>query len=155
MCLSTVTRAYAQPSDLILDGWKEFGGSSSRPEFINSQFRKTRDVPLDEWLTAEAKTEITASDLKPYVPGFHVYADEKPGKVRRRVYVRRVTYSGTQDRNDCVIAEQMYVPSDPDAWPPMEPQAPTIPTTPQSPQPPPSPKVSLRDRLRGKRGAKP
>jgi hypothetical protein len=90
-------------------------------------------VKLDEWITANGP-EIDAGDSKKYKAGFHVYAEESRHDKRRRVYVRQVTCEGMQDGERCLIAQQMYVPSDENAWPPKEP----------------SPMKSLLNRVRGK-----
>src|SRR5271170_1421752 len=106
MCLSKITTTYANPSDLIVSGWKEFNGTP--PKMTHQNFGGT--VKLDEWLTATGG-KVTASDGKDYQAGFHVYSDDRDTKYRfRRVYFRRVTVFGEQDGMKCVIAEEMYVP---------------------------------------------
>lgn len=117
MCLTKITTTYAKPSDLILDGWKEF----TIPPFKFQNFGGM--VTLNAWLKAEeveAPKEIKASDGKKYQAGFHIYTKER--KYRgRRVYYRRVTCIGDQDGDECVIALEMYVPSNQDDWPPQGP----------------------------------
>jgi hypothetical protein len=120
MCLSKVTTTYDKPSDLIVDGWKEFSGKGNSLSF--SAMGGT--VALDVWLQASASTakDLTATDGKKYKVGFHIYAGdvfERYSSYRyRRVYLRRITCIGDQDGKKCVIAQELYVPSDPDAWPP-------------------------------------
>jgi hypothetical protein len=88
--------------------------------------------------------ELAALDGKKYQAGFHAYADELEVKSKfyLRVYLRGITCTGYQDEKRAVIAREMYVPSDPDAWPPQEKTQP--PATPAQ-------KPSRFKRLRGKR----
>jgi hypothetical protein len=122
MCLSKINSTYDKPSNVIVDGWKEFSGAGKSLTFVNM----TGDVALDRWLFANLirpPIKIKAGDGKEYQAGFHVYADETETKKflhYRRVYLRRITCAGNQDGKACVIAQEMYVPSDPDAWPPMD-----------------------------------
>jgi hypothetical protein len=126
MCLSKITDTYAKPSGLIVDGWKDFNigriSGSGRLTYPNMGGA----VELDKWISAsDVKPPVTikASDGKSYMAGFHVYADEKEVKkyASRRVYVRNITCAGIDGGMKCVIAQEMYVPSKPDAWPPMVP----------------------------------
>ena len=123
MCLTKVISSPAKVSDLIVDGWKEFGGGRKSLTFANM----TGDVALDKWLFANLirpPIKIRASDGKEYEAGFHVYAEESDLRNRyrlRRVYYRRVTCVGEQDGSKCVIAQEMYVPSNQDSWPPLPP----------------------------------
>ena len=131
MCLTKVVNTYDKPTDLIVDGWKEFEGYGSSLKFQNFGGA----VRQDAWLKAndvKSTTDITANDGKKYKSGFHVYADEKD-KPRgcRRVYLRTVTCAGEQSGSKCVIAQEMYVPSDPDAWPPLAQTLPTPRPTPK------------------------
>jgi hypothetical protein len=127
MCLTKITATHDDPSDLIVDGWKEFSGTAAQPAFFHYTLGGKRDVPLDQWLTAEHRgAGIKASDGKAYQPGFHVYADERRALNLRRVYLRRVTCTGDQDGKKCMVAQEMYVPSSPNAWPPRS--APAKPT---------------------------
>jgi hypothetical protein len=124
MCLSKINLAYDKPSDLIVDAWKEFGGTSAKPESYNVTLAidGKRTVPLDQWIKASDKLApwgITASDGKTYKPGFHAYSVEKK-RLFRRVYLRKITCVGSQDNEECYVAQEMYVPSDPDGWPPKE-----------------------------------
>jgi hypothetical protein len=142
MCLTKVVNTYDKPSGLIVDGWKEFNfsgrGSLGLLKFQN--FGGT--VKQDVWLQANEvmpTEEITASDGKKYKAGFHIYADEGKPRGCRRVYLRHITSAGDQSGNDCVVAQEMYVPSDPDAWPPLA----------QMQPPPPK---RLMDRIRKVRG---
>jgi hypothetical protein len=153
MCLARVTESYAQPSELIVDAWKSFAGSSSAPKF--QQFGDT--VELDKWMQASAANAprgITADDNKNYMPGFHVYAEEKEVKGKsgyRRVYVRRVTCAGVQGLMKCVVAQEMYVPSNQDGWPPLDPAEPPKPTVGSVP----GPKKKLMERIKKAAGGKP
>jgi hypothetical protein len=137
MCLTTVKEIYETPSTLIVDGWKEFDGSGKNIFFQNFPFNRRREVPLDKWLVAEVNLStdsstdsstdrgvIRSDDGKEYPAGFHVYADElelkKQGRMERyrRVFVRKVSSFGTQGDLHVVIASEMYVPSEPNGWPP-------------------------------------
>jgi len=129
MCLTKVT-AHPEPSDLIVDGWKKFGVSGQSLTFQSMRGA----VALDVWLQASktsAPTGIEALDGTKYKAGFHIYPDEKHGHTgTRRVYLRRITCVGEQDGERCVIAQEMYVPSTPDGWPPPTPApAPATPKT--------------------------
>ena len=119
MCLSSISET-VEPVSLIQSGWKEFDGPTAQPRFAAYSYKGTRDVPLDKWITAEGKN-IKVSTFKHYDAGFHVYSEEQELKSRsqkRRVYYRNVHTRGTQDNLTVVIAKEIYVPSDPDAWPP-------------------------------------
>jgi hypothetical protein len=127
-----------KPSDLIVNAWKEFDGS--KPVTLSfTNFGGT--VKLDTWLVAsEVKPpiNITASDGKTYRAGFHAYAAERASRrITRRVYLRKITCIGDQDGSKAVVAQEMYVPTDPDGWPPQPPAAPATP-----------PKRTLKDRIR-------
>lgn len=118
MCLENVTRR-PTPTTLIESGWKEFNGRSIL-QFKSVQLRGSYDVPLDQWITAEEKK------VSSYTSGFHVYSDERQlrrnGSVEsqyRRVYFRNAHTVGIQDNKTISVAKEMYVPSDPDAWPPL------------------------------------
>jgi hypothetical protein len=123
VCLSAITEQYERPSLLILDAWKTFAGSASRPCFESYPYRGESYVPLDQWIEAEGTKDVVSSDGKKYKAGFHVFEEAKdepkPYAPRRRVYVRRVRTKGKQDKDTVLVADEMYVPSDPEAWPPM------------------------------------
>jgi hypothetical protein len=95
------------------------------PAFIH---KGTRVVPLDVWITADPTQTpngtIKADDGIGYAAGFHAYSEEKqkPIKATCRVYLRRITSVGNQGGNNypVVVAQEMYVPSKPDGWPPTE-----------------------------------
>lgn len=119
MCLESLKEEYESPSNMIMDGWKEFDGVGNNLTFqIDGQL-----VVFDKWLTAK-ETRISGLILggESYTSGFHVYCnDEEIRKTwghYRHVYIRKVTYLGRQDGKDVVVAKEMYVPSDPDGWPP-------------------------------------
>lgn len=136
MCLTRIDTLYDKPSDLIVSGWKEFGGTTPQPKFMN--FGTV--VKLDEWIAAgdiKVPMDIKASDGKLYKAGFHVYDGEYPSL--RRVYLRRITCVGDQDGKRCVIAQEMYVPSNESGWPPQPLASPT-----------PAPKKKLSERFKKK-----
>ena len=118
MCLDKVRESYDSPSNLVLDGWKVFRGSGSKLEFENlSQYNP---VHLDEWMKASEST-IRANDGNSYESGFHVYEDETKthnNPTKRRVFIRKVTCRGEQGGHPIAIAQEMYVPSDENDWPP-------------------------------------
>jgi hypothetical protein len=139
MCLSKIEAVIDQPSDLIVDGWKEFDGSKPALSFTN--FGGV--LKMDTWLVAsevQPPMNITASDGKTYKAGFHAYAEEGAWRrAPRRVYLRKITCIGEQDNKKVVVAEELYVPTDPNGWPPQPPAAPL-----------PPPKTTLKDRVRKK-----
>jgi len=165
MCLSSVKETYDPSSELIVDGWKSFTSGTVSGSLKFENFSDT--VELDKWMQASAATAptgIRADDGKTYMPGFHVYAEEseiqKLGYKCRRVYVRRVTCMGEQGRIKCVIAQEMYVPSNQNAWPPLDSSAPSTPPAPGGPgtaTKPPKPKAGQRfvDRIKKAAGGKP
>jgi hypothetical protein len=106
---------------MIMDGWKVFGGTESKPVFQSYKLNSGSAVPLDKWIKAEDSTGgkgVKASDGNYYQPGFHVYANEPKKKLGyRRVFVRNVSCRGN-DGDETIIAQEMYVPSDQNAWPP-------------------------------------
>lgn len=120
MCLDSIKEEYETPSPLVQGGWKEFSGTDAKP--ISQQTSKP--IPLDQWIKANEVT-ISMSGGGSYTSGFHVYSDDtqisknKGNYVKyRRVYYRNVTYLGTQDGKEVVIAREIYVPSNQKAWPP-------------------------------------
>lgn len=126
MCLSAVKEIYDNPSPMIVDGWKGFDGTPSKPK-VQIPINGTYEVPLDKWIKAtdeNAKNGIRADDKTTYAPGFHAYADEsevKPwsNQSLRRVYLRQITCLGRQDGKTTVVAQEMFVPSDTkNGWPP-------------------------------------
>lgn len=119
MCLESVTETIKTPTALIQSGWKEFAGTTTGPRFQNFSFNGARNVPLDKWITAETK-EVKISTFKKYTAGFHVYEDETElkGRQKRRVYYRNAHTRGRQNGFTIIIAPEIYVPSDPDGWPP-------------------------------------
>ena len=137
MCMSKVTVNHDTPSNLIVDGWKEFTGPNSSPRFNFV----SNSVPLNKWIKASEirpPQDIRASDGKRYRSGFHIFPTPPPGRAwqTRRVYYRAVTAEGYEGSDKAVIAQEMYVPSKPDAWPPLES----------------APKKRLMDRIRKKAG---
>jgi hypothetical protein len=124
MCLETVSDKIDKPTTLIQSGWKTFTGTQTQLRFENMPFKGSRDVPLDKWITAEATVEKISTGAvirgRDYKPGFHIYEDEQEVKsktYKRRVYYRKVHTRGKQDGLTVIVALEMYVPSDPDAWP--------------------------------------
>jgi hypothetical protein len=119
MCLTTIDEQNDSPSNMIMSGWKEFSTrGASNLEFQNNALRGNNQVPLDQWIVAE-KQLIKATDGKKYNTGFHVWIDEtKESKKLTHVYIRKISTIGTQDTKRVAIAEEMYVPSNPNDWPP-------------------------------------
>lgn len=121
MCLEVVSNTKPEPSALIQSGWKHFGGTNAAPTFEIMNYRGSRTVPLNEWLVAEGK-KIKDYGAE-YKAGFHVYCDEdeirKDYGSHRRVYYRQVHTRGHQHNKNVVIATEIYVPSNPNAWPPL------------------------------------
>lgn len=121
MCLDSITENLT-PTAMIQSGWKEFSGSRSDPQFWACNYKGKDDVPLDKWISAEKKpVAISGWRGIKYESGFHIYTDETQLKLRgnkRRVYFRNAHTCGPQDSLTVVIAQEMYVPSDPDDWPP-------------------------------------
>lgn len=121
MCLQTVQKHIDKPTTLIEGGWKYFNGPDNNL-FPHNKWNKVNKCPLDRWITAEGGD----IDSGRYKAGFHVFTDE--AKVRkipgaadvRRVYFRRVTAQGVDSGIETVVAQEMYVPSQKDAWPPKE-----------------------------------
>jgi hypothetical protein len=118
MCLTTVDEQYDPPSSFIIGGEKYFSGPNSAPAFQQYKLNGSSVVPLDEWLKADTTNKIRANDGKNYEAGFHVWLDENKKHSGRRVFVRYVTARGKQDGEKLMIAREMYVPSEPNGWPP-------------------------------------
>jgi len=122
MCLSRITESYEPPCPMITDGWKQFSGSESKPTFQSFALNGKSEVPLDKWLRASndrAPNGVKANDGKLYDPGFHVYANEpKSTKGYRRVFVRNISCRGDDSGQEVIIAQEIYVSSDPNGWPP-------------------------------------
>jgi hypothetical protein len=126
MCLTTVKNQVDKPSTLIESGWKYFKGSYSEPLFPHSNWNGSRRCPLDQWITASVGIEggqKVGPYKNEYKVGFHVFTDERKAKKAispglRRVYFRRVTAQGTDQEIETIVAQEMYVPSKEEAWPP-------------------------------------
>src|SRR5207253_6408355 len=113
MCLDAGYRSI-EPSSLVQSSFKLFDGSAAVPKFQVMPLADKLEVPLDKWLTAEGGTSY-------YPAGFHIYIDETEFTLKnklRRVYFRNAHTRGSQDKKTIVVAREMYVPSNPDAWPP-------------------------------------
>jgi hypothetical protein len=129
MCLTKVLEIYSNPSSVITDGWKEFRVVNGKKlEFATFSLDGKSvasgtgmEVPMDKWIKASS-ISVLASDKNYYSSGFHVYTDETAKShthmARRRVYIRKVKTKGLQEGEECLIADEMYVPSDPNGWPP-------------------------------------
>lgn len=117
MCLNTTKDV--EPTPLIESGWKEFGGSQAAPQFPWNKLRGKNEVPLNSWITADTGTKLKANSGRTYASGFHVYTGEKQKSNWRRVYFRRMHAEGDQDY-PTIVAQELFVPSDPDGWPPLE-----------------------------------
>ena len=127
MCLDTIKEKNDIPSTMIMSGWKQFNGSGRSLRFQNMPINSNYDVPLDEWIKAEKKT-VSGNGFS-YESGFHVYTEEKELNKQysyRHVYIRKIKTVGIQSSMTVAVAEEMYVPSDPDDWPP-KPGEPTPP----------------------------
>jgi hypothetical protein len=126
MCLSSITERADVPSQVIISAQKLFNRPSGGELRFNVQkYKGSFVVPLDKWLKAEGESIKMDSGFivkDKYPAGFHVYdADEKKTGIGvRRVYVRGVRTIGTQDDYKVLVADELYVPSDQDAWPPKE-----------------------------------
>lgn len=122
MCLDEVKEKLSEKNELISCGWKEFSSSGGILRFQNNALGKSKDVPMDKWIEAES-TKVGNWGKNSYQSGFHIYSDEKelgiPNSRYRRVYYRGVETIGRQDGKTVVIARWMFVPSDPEAWPPL------------------------------------
>jgi hypothetical protein len=118
--MSRVVEQYDHPSAVIMDGRKQFGGTPSKPTFQNMALKGAYDVPLDQWISADTSKKIIATDGKGYEAGFHVYEEDKETtkSAYRVVFVRSVSARGEEGQRRLFIAREMYVPSDPAAWPP-------------------------------------
>jgi hypothetical protein len=125
MCLSSVSKKISKPTLAVQDGWKKFNGGSflsKKLEFEVCTYKGGKDVPLDQWIKAEGpEIESSAWDKKKYAAHFHIWLDEKDAPTGvRRVFFRKAHTIGLQDAHKVIVAEEMYVPSDPNKWPPME-----------------------------------
>jgi hypothetical protein len=123
MCLSKITESYEPPCPMITDGWKQFGGTDAKPRFQSFTLNGKSDVPLDRWVKAAKDTAsdkgIGANDGKYYEAGFHVFANEPSStKGYRRVFVRNISCRGTDSGQEVIIAQEIFVSSDPNGWPP-------------------------------------
>jgi hypothetical protein len=119
MCLEKVKERNDVPSMTIISGWKDFGNYRSGLEFRNISLNNSKKVEMDKWIIAEKKT-INATDGTKYDTGFHVWTEEKEltSKNLTHVYIRKISTIGIQEGLTVAIAEEMYVPSDPNDWPP-------------------------------------
>lgn len=119
MCLATVKRT--DHSSLIESGWKKFGGSNTTPCFENQALNGKMEVPLDTWIAADTSKQIKATDGQRYRSGFHIYVEELDQNTwSKRVFFRHAEIGGQQDGRECVVAREMFVPSNPNDWPPLE-----------------------------------
>lgn len=122
MCLTKVTKSLT-PSTAIQDGWKEFGyATDGSLEFQNFPVDRTkRKVVFDTWMKAES-IQVQDDNGKKYLADFHVYKDEEDirtsGSRYRRVYIRGTHTEGLQSTTPCLVAAEIYVPSNSDGWPP-------------------------------------
>jgi hypothetical protein len=135
MCLEKVKEVYEVPSTFITDGWKSFsrGSVSGKLSFEQFSVNGTREVPMDKWIQADGSQtkngQIQSSDGSTYMAGFHVFSEESEVKKdtakMTRVFVRKVSCSGIDRGKKAVIAQEIFVPSDPNGWPPQESDEPT------------------------------
>lgn len=122
MCLEKVTETLDGSVTMIESGWKMFSKFNGM-QFECQTLGGVTAVPLDQWIKAETQVEIWATDRNVYKPGFHVFTDEKAAKSKganHRVYFRRPLHLGVDRKVQTVIAQEMYVPTDQDDWPPQE-----------------------------------
>lgn len=128
MCLDKIKEHYDNPSMAIIDGWKTFNVDTTFGlKFTAVNLNGKWEVPMDRWIKADPKL-IQDSKGKDYFTGFHVYTDEDKVKKKYvskyttpyRVYIRKVTCLGEQDGLDVYIAQEMYVPTNQDEWPPKD-----------------------------------
>jgi hypothetical protein len=120
MCLHSIKERNDNPSTMIISGWKEFNGSGKSLRFQNQTLNLKYDVPLDKWITAEKKA-VKGSPSVSYESGFHVWINEKElgsNYKYRRVYIRKIQTIGVQGGLTVAVADEIYVPSNPDDWPP-------------------------------------
>lgn len=115
MCLSTVSKTSAGTDTLIESGWKYFNGDL----FPHQSWNGRSTCPLDKWITADN----IGRDLGGYKAGFHVFTDEVQARRKitgklRRVYFRRTVAQGLDQGVETIVAQEMYVPSKEDTWPP-------------------------------------
>ena len=114
MCLDAGVKQVT-PNTLIQSGWKVFIGSQGAPRFENQQWNNEGHVPLDRWITAERRS------VGAYTSGFHIYEDETETQKDQRmrpVFYRKVEFRGRQSGKSVVVAQEMFVPRNPDDWPP-------------------------------------
>lgn len=125
MCLDKITTKEVDANELIACGWKEFTSSGGVLRFQNNALGDSKDVPMDKWIQAQGG-KIGSWGVK-YEAGFHIYSEETeltdshrmPAYRYRRVFYRGVETIGLQDGKTVVIARWMFVPTDPEAWPPL------------------------------------
>lgn len=118
MCLDSGHVRITQ-SSLVETGWKTFIGGITDLRFQNFGIGGKTNVPLDKWIRAEESQVRIGSGS--YTSGFHIYNDETDAAALgtpRLVYFRNAHTLGTQASRKVVVAKEMYVPSNPDAWPP-------------------------------------
>lgn len=129
MCLESGFKSI-EKSGAVQSGWKVFVGTSSQPAFQSMTYKNSALVPLDKWIAAEGGQIKTGGLLSGgYDAGFHIFEDEQELKAisnwsgttgtKRRVYYRNAHTRGKQSGATIVVALDMYVPSDPDGWPPL------------------------------------
>lgn len=125
MCLASIKDKTSKPPALVQSGWKQFDGLLPNLRFPHVAYRGSHNVPLDQWIKAEGdkiglRGRFTANH---YEAGFHIYEDETELRSmtgKRRVYFCRAHTRGSQGGLTTIVAREMYVPSDQDAWPPEE-----------------------------------
>lgn len=122
MCLDSGHKKL-EKSNVVQSGWKTFVGSygSNNLQFESVDYKGSRKVPLDKWITAEGD-KIKSGTFGSYEAGFHIYEDDGEIKSKagfRRVYYRNAHTRGRQDGKTVVVASDMYVSSDMEGWPPL------------------------------------
>ncbi len=114
MCLSTVTKNNLK-SKIVMSGYKEFNVSGGNLCFQSYPLKSGKNIVKDTWIKAEGPSSIKATDNSYYPAFFHVYEEES--KSRTRVFVRGLKTIGTQSGEKVLVAEELYIPSDPNSWP--------------------------------------
>lgn len=135
MCLDSITKQYEAPSPLIVGGFKGFNGTAKKPSF--SAYMSSKVVlELDTWIKAEkihgdASAHVTVSGYGrgssvSYAPGFHGFTGDLKslpsgyGSIKLPVFYRGIHTIGKQSSVEVVVADELYIPSKPDGWPPKE-----------------------------------